>query len=363
MIKRVINIVDNFEKVNFGIWNAAISTASVLKNRYNILSELWYPKTEQNTALLDDVIQLPLDDTSIKNVDNLIEEKGLTPENTIIVTHGCWQFPTKWGAHFKKRGFKWIYTPHGMLEPWSMKQKPLKKSIYFKLIEHPLSGKSDAVRAVSSNELQNLSGKYRNTTLIPNGIEVADNKDIKKPENTINYLFLARLHYKKGVSQLVEAWINSPQGQSDNAHLYIAGPDHGELNKIENLIENSNCKNITYTGPVYGKEKQELINKCHIYVMPSHSEGFPTSVLEAMSNNLLAVITDGCNFPEALENGVAIKTTPDPRDIMLTLKNLHKLTIKEIVSKAKAGADFVNSNYTIETIAKQQVELYNKLMA
>ena len=362
---KIVNIIDSFTGVNFGIWNAAISTANALKNIYNVDSELWFPEDGADPQDINSIIQVPLKDISTKQVDSTVKRRNIKPADTIVVTHGCWQFPTRWGAELKKRGFKWIYVPHGMLEPWSMQQKKIKKTIYFNLIEHPLTKKADYVRAVGTPEFINLKKKYKNTVLIPNGIDITKTENTGKWDNTlntINYLFLARLHHKKGIVPLVNAWIRSPQRNSKTAHLYIAGPDHGELSKIKSIIKDNNCNNITYTGPVYGKEKQKLTDKCHIYLLPSHSEGFPTSVLEAMNNNLLSVITKGCNFPEALENNVAIKTTPETDEIIKTLTNLYNTPFNKLAETARKGTDFVKTNYSLEVIAQKQMELYRKLL-
>ena len=352
---RIINLIDNFTKVNFGIWNAAISTASSLKKQFGVDSELWYPNTKE-TPEVNDVVLVPLDNTSISSVNYLISSRNLSPSDCVIITHGCWQYPTRWGARFKKLGYQWMYVPHGMLEPWSLKQKKIQKKVYYTLIEGPYSRKADWVRAVGLPEYNNLVIKYKRLHLIANGIDT-DSIFKDKTSDSTNYLFMARLHHKKGIVPLVKAWLNSPQASSPYHCLNIAGPDDGELNQVKQLVKQHPDSNINYIGAVYGEQKQELIDKSHIYLLPSYSEGFPTSVLEAMSNHLLAVITEGCNFPEAIQEGHVIQTTPQIKDIEQSLKTVFDLSQLEIIQKAKQGAAFVNSNYNLDKIAHQQYML------
>ena len=358
---RIINIIDNISQVNFGIWNAAIATAKHLKESYHVISELWFPEIEDYPNL-DSVTMIPLKDTSKEYLFKLIEEKGLSPNNTIIVTHGCWQYATKWGAELKNKGFHWVYTPHGMLEPWSMQQKKWKKKIYFKLLEYPLSKIADTIRAVGSPELKNLQNTYNNTILIPNGIEENITTD-KEWSTPIQFLFMARLHHKKGILALVQAWITSSLNNNEDYILNIAGPDDGEKEAMLSLIQNNNNQNIKYTGAIYGSDKEQLLKQSHFYILPSHSEGFPTSVLEAMQYGLIPIITKGCNFPEVFKHNKAIEITTSTDSIVEGLQKAAKIDKETFQTMSKDANEYINQNYSLKIIAKKQYELYQELLS
>jgi glycosyltransferase involved in cell wall biosynthesis len=357
---RIINIIDSIDKVNYGIWNAAISTASYLNNEYQVTSELWFPQVDSPLPHIDDVALVPLESTSTKYINQLIKIHDLDKDSCIIVTHGCWQYATRWGSYFKNKGYPWHYVPHGMLEPWSREQKKTKKAIYFNLVEYRLSKKADVIRAVGKPEYENLKLKYRNLHLIPNGIEETINNDSHQKWNApscINYLFMARLHHKKGIVPLIKAWLNSPQAKTTHAHLYIAGPDDGELATIKQLLTKVN---ITYLGAVYGADKQVLLEDSHIYLLPSHSEGFPTSVLEAMYNHLVAVISDGCNFPEAIDGQYALQTDIEITGIEKSLNTIHQMSHNDLQLLSQKGANFIQCHYTLKHIAQKQFSLFQK---
>jgi len=360
----ILNIVDNMSRVNFGIWNAAIATARELKHHHDIETVLWYPSIEAVPSL-ESVRQRSFKKLSFHTLKKALQEEGLTPDNTIVVTHGCWNFPTRWGAKMKKMGYHWVYVPHGMLEPWSLAQKRWKKKIYYRLLEGPLSRHADTVRAVGKPEWTNLIQHYNNVWLNPNGISTPKNSTTHKWDSPdkLNYLFMARLHYKKGILPLVEAWIKSPQFNNGHCHLYIAGPDDGELAKIMEVLNRYPDMNITYLGGVYSDEKEALLNRCHVYLLPSQSEGFPTSVLEAMSYELVTAITDGCNFPEAIQAQKVYRTTPHQKEIINTLKKLHHQSVSQLEHFAKAAALWIVDNYSNEIIAKEQAEMYQRLMS
>ncbi len=356
----IINIIDNISQVNFGIWNAAIATAKQLKELFQVESELWFPEVKECPEL-EHVTMVPLKDTSIEAIEVLLTKRELNALDTIIVTHGCWQYATKWGAELKKKGFRWIYTPHGMLEPWSMQQKKWKKKIYYSLIEGPLTKKADFVRAVGTPELKNLQKKYTNTILIPNGIDAytMQEKEYTKP---VQFLFMARLHHKKGILPLVQAWISSTLNNNANYILQIAGPDDGEKETMLKLIKDSKTQNIHYLGPQYGEEKDELLRNSHFYILPSYSEGFPTSVLEAMQYGLIPIITEGCNFPEVFEDQKAIQITPETTSIIEGLEKVKQIHPENFQRMSTEANQYINKNYTLSKIATMQYELYFRIL-
>lgn len=355
---KIINLIDNINQVNFGVWNAAISTAKEL-HHYGVQSEIWFPKTK-NIPVLDSVTLKPISRLNIVDISKYIS-KNYDQNDTIIISHGCWNYPTKLGANLQKKGFKWIAVPQGMLEPWSMQQKKIKKLIYFHLKEKNLLQKASAIRAVSTPELHNLKSFFSNIHLIPNGVKekAMISKLWVKP---LKFLFMARLHHKKGIVPLVEAWGKSNLTNNLDFQLNIAGPDDGEMKKMMIAIENTNSKNIKFVGPQYGTEKEKLLSESHFYILPSFSEGFPTSVLEAMQYGLIPLITEGCNFPEAIESQKAIIITQKPEDIILGLKIASQIDKVELIQKSIEINEFVNKNYSNKYISEMQYKIYQEVI-
>jgi len=206
---RIINLIDNLSPVNFGIWNAALATAPMLMDRHNCKSYAWYPALE-DVPQLSQVEQRSFTAFGRTQMLEALEQGDFSPADTLIVSHGCWQFPTRWGHALHRMGYKWIMVPHGMLEPWSMQQKRLKKWLYFSLLERSLLAKADVIRAVGTPEFNNLQKMLSaKVALIPNGIPSLDQPFSEKPASPRHFLFMARLHHKKGLLPMVRAWLKS----------------------------------------------------------------------------------------------------------------------------------------------------------
>jgi glycosyltransferase involved in cell wall biosynthesis len=369
---KIIHLISDISQVNFGIWNAALNTAAVLNRDYQVESEAWYPATAGDNPMDGyEVEPMPLDPEEWKHADILISERSLSRSDTIIHSHGCWMAPTRIADKLKSKGFRWLFTPHGMLEPWSRQQKKLKKDVYFWLFERKYISRCDMIRAVGTPEKHNLDRLFpgKEVALVPNGIETATipiNNHPKKAGYSpwpIKVLFLSRLHHKKGLIPMINAWKDSSLFRDDRYKLVIAGPDDGELDKMMSLLKQMpDVSNIEYIGAVYGEQKEMLLQESSYFILPSFSEGFPTSIVEAMSYGCIPIISDGCNFPEVFSEGLAIKTTPREADIITALEKVRKLPPDKTGELSARGRLFVTEQYSLKKIAELQYELYEKML-
>lgn len=102
-------------------------------------------------------------------------------------------------------------------------------------------------------------------------------------------LFLSNVMYAKGIVELMDAF----KLLDDSYCLDIAGeiePDKA-LETLFREFCQSYPNRVTYHGGVYGEAKRDLLIKSDIFVLPSHNEGQPVSILEAYASGL-AVATD-----------------------------------------------------------------------
>ncbi len=347
----IIHIVATSRLINFGVWNSALSCKEELA-KLGVHSYFWTCDQDERD-MNPNFHFLDLKQTSpLEFVEGL--QKTFETKNTLMVTHGAWLAPTKLGYYAQKFGFKWVYVPHGMLEPWSLRQNRLFKTIYFQLFEKRYTSIASLVRAVGLPEKIRLSKKLKKKVeFIPNAVPKGN--IFSKSQESILFIFIARLHFKKGILPLVKAW-NSQLKGNYRFQLKIAGPDEGELEKIKPFLN----ENTEYLGSVYGENKIELLKSAHYYFLPSFSEGFPTSVLEAMSFGAIPLISEGCNFKEVFDNQLGFKAEPD----QILLENLLKEIINQPYDQEKSNNNvrYINEFYSESVIAKQLYNTYLDLI-
>ncbi len=358
---RVINLIKDINPIRMGIFTAAVNTAPFLLNNYQVHSELWFqgPDYDQQFEAVENVA---LKNTSLSYLKELIRSRNLSPLNDIIVTHSPWSYQSIWGNYLSTQGFKWVFFPQNNLAPWSLSQKWLKKKIYLALVEKRRLSNADIIRAQSDAERKFLLEMFTGQEIIvmPTGINMPPG-NVKKSEKTEKiFLFMARLHPVKNVVPLVNGWIASALQNNKAYKLVITGPDDGELAKLKPLLTQS--ENIRYIGPVYKEEKEQWLMKSTFFILPSTSEGFSVSLIEAAAQGLVPVITEGCNFPELLQKNLAIQTGTTAETIKTSLEKCMNMHATQITELGYATQQFMQNNFNNELIATRQFELYKRLL-
>lgn len=137
-------------------------------------------------------------------------------------------------------------------------------------------------------------------TVIFNGVIVPDfqrNNYLDK-----NILFIGRIDKKKGIYDLLDAFSEALK-RDNEIHLYIAGT--GEEQKLIECAKRLNIEDkIELLGWVRGKEKDDIMRKCSLMILPSYTEGMPVSVLEAMSYSMCTIVSDVGGVPQIIDDGV-----------------------------------------------------------
>lgn len=177
-------------------------------------------------------------------------------------------------------------------------------------------------------------------------------------EATFAVLFVGYLVPHKGVDLLVEAWSKFHPGK--DAHLILAGPNSGFYRELETeVVEYArNASAVTITGKVDRTEIRDLYSASDLFVLPTHAEGMPNSLLEALASGLPSITT---RVPGPLEIGKVSSGILWMQEI--TADSL--LSQLEIAYQRRGEADFVGAvdeSVTLEFVAQEYFKLYQSLL-
>ncbi|WP_247237847.1 glycosyltransferase [Telluribacter sp. SYSU D00476] len=281
-----------------------------------------------------------------------------------IIVHGLWLYHS-YAVHkalvkYKKlqkgqaqqKVPKLFVMPHGMLDPWfqrtdGRKLKAVRNWAYWKLLEANVVNEADGVLFTCEAELRLAREPfrpYRPKREINIGYGVAapptytpvmrDAFAEKCPElhNQPYFLFLSRIHEKKGVDLLIEAYaklvhsvaeakaeelpvsvIAQEESNTDEfpdlelPKLVIAGPglDTPYGIRIQQLAAESGARKdfIFFPGMLTGDAKWGAFYGCEAFVLPSHQENFGIAVVEALACGKPVLISDQVNIWREIEEG------------------------------------------------------------
>lgn len=288
----------------------------------------------------------------------------------IIHQQGIWMYYS-YATLVEKRNnpkCKVIIEPHGMLDPWAVRNSGWKKKIVGRLFEYKNLQTADCIHALCQSEYESIRkfGLNNPVAIIPNGITLPQCPRYERNHKKKILLFIGRIHPKKGIRELLLglALLKQQPSLFHNWEVHIAGWDqHGHINELKQIVETHNLTNeVKFVGSLYGEEKEKALCRANAFILPSFSEGLPMSVLEAWAYELPVVMTEFCNIPEGFERNCAIKIETTPSDICEKLIALFQMSETELAEMGKRGQDLVSQCFTWEVVAKQTIDLYKYLL-
>ena len=243
----VSDLSDELAKMNVDV----LLISQLSKKTKSCLKDLYLPSQKN--------IKIEL----IENEDNIIDKffatsyrkkliKFINENTSLMHITGLWQ-PSSHAAFVisRKYSIPTIVSPQGMLEPWALNNKFYKKKISWYLYQCKDLKYADVLHATAEQEAENFKklGLKQPIAVIPNGINLNNyknnlkvcinhNLNSNKKDYRRKLLFLSRIHPKKGLINLVNAW---EKLKPNNWRVVVAGPDEGgHKHEVEALIKKKN---------------------------------------------------------------------------------------------------------------------------
>ena len=167
---------------------------------------------------------------------------------------------------------------------------------------------NDAERAYSINVIRM---RPERVTVIPNGVDQAflDSPSAKSVRGPLRLVWIARWHPSKGSLEMIEA-LDRLAGAGVAFHLLMLGTSLAEENVLASLTERVR-PHIAVMPQFLKTELPALLADREVFVLPSHSEGFSTALIEAMALGVTPVATAVGGAPTLIvpnANGLLIPT-------------------------------------------------------
>jgi glycosyltransferase involved in cell wall biosynthesis len=233
----------------------------------------------------------------------------------LVHVHGCWNLFGWAAARWCRRaGIPYVVSPRGMLHPWSFAHGRIRKALAYRLIEARTLQGARFIHTTSDEETRIVSalGVAANIVMIPNGVEAA----VPEPPAAVGefrrriaagsadfvLLFLGRLHPKKGLDVLIDAFRIALR---THPHLVLALAGSGDAAYVAHLrnatLDLQEQRRIVFPGFLDGEARRLALASADAFVLTSHSENFGLSVGEAMAAGLPVVVSRECPWQQIEE--------------------------------------------------------------
>ena len=203
----------------------------------------------------------------------------------------------------------YVVRPLGSLGPWGMKQKSLRKKIFWHFAANRMLKGAAAVHYTSEGEKQAVENSLHlnHGVVVPLGIDAnssmqtRDEVDLRFPalKDHPYVLFLSRLVPNKNPHLLIDAFLSVvEQPQFQSWRLVLAGD--GPASYVEPLKQQVGARLaadfVSFTGWVEGTTKEALLQHASLLALPSDHENFGLCVMESLACGVPVLVSPQVNL-------------------------------------------------------------------
>lgn len=266
-----------------------------------------------------------------------------------------------------------LLTHHGQMV-FGESIKDICVKIYEKSLEKVILKSVDYIVVLSESDAEYISSyksNNKNIVVLPNAINPADfsayiNIDTTKfnekyhLEGKKRILFVGEVTNRKGITTLIKSISILKEDFKGKAVFIIVGSGEN-LTDVKTLANELGVESdVVFTGRLPFIELIQAYRSADLFVLPSYSEGLPTSILEAMYFGIPVVSTD---IPGVKDHFNDFALLVPPRDEHVLADAIHTLLVNEDLAKefSRKGKDLVDSRYTWDHVGNEYEKLYSRI--
>lgn len=244
-------------------------------------------------------------------------------------------------------------------------------------IEGEMMGQSERVIVQSDSQMDLITKGYgyndnlRKIKIIPSGfnfrpIEFEEILKKRKANPFIDMSFVGRIETDKGIYETLEAFtLLSNDYKNVRMNILGKGP------RLEEIMEKFPLERIIYHGFVDRDRLEETLINSSIFCLPSSSESFGNSLVEAMALGVAPIFSKGKTVPKLFEEKVHGLNVPlimsqegyraRPEDIIGSMKYL--LDNRKVLERfSRKAYKFSRSEYSMEKMVSRVLDIYRGVL-
>ena len=229
--------------------------------------------------------------------------------------HSVFLWPTWAGARVARRlRVPYVVSPRGMLVKDLVRARSrYAKTAWIAAIERRNLRRAAGIHVTSRVERLDVEQfRFRldgRTFEVPNGVDIFARPPLGPTPESPYLLMMGRINWKKRIEIAVEvaALVNG-------IRLVIAGGDEDGLAAAlaDRAASLGISQRVEFVGPVHGMRKRALLHGALALLMPSLSENFGNSALEAMAEGTPVIVAPGVGIADGIkESGGGFVAAPD----------------------------------------------------
>ena len=300
-------------------------------------------------------------------------------EFDIVHIHGLYRFPPTYAAwQARRQSVPYVVMPHGALDPYLYAKSSTGwlrfKRLYERWFDLPNLHAAGAIHYTAEEERERASFlKLRAPSfVVPNGLDWAQYATLPARGalrarwgvgEAPLVLFLGRLHFKKGLDLLIPAF-DALRRRVPGVQLVIAGPENDDYGqRVRGWVRERGLDGaVHFVGSLHGAEVLQAYVDADVFALPSYTENFGMTVIEALACSLPVVISDQVNIhAEVSGAGAGLVTRCDAGEVAQALETL-LVDADRRRAMGEAGRQLVKARFTWPAIVDALTAEYEQVI-
>lgn len=285
----------------------------------------------------------------------------------IVHVHGLWDKEVFWSSGWAiKNGIPLVWSPHGMLAPWALRNRWWKKFIPWHLYVRRRLARAAAIHVTAEQEAEwvRALGFKCHTRVVPLGTDVASVKvcpACTSQDDRHVLLFVGRLHPVKGLENLLAAWKNVVKDVHNwSLRLVGCGAEDYE-NRLRRIVQDCGIEGVDFVGAKYGADLQREYEQADCLVLPSFTENFGGVVVDALAHGIPVIASSFTPWRE-IDGQCGWWRGNSTDELTSVLHEMMALSDTKRREMGICGRKLVEEKYTWAAVAEQMRKVYNSLI-
>lgn len=191
------------------------------------------------------------------------------------------------------------------------------------------------------------------------GVRAAIREELGIAPESFVLAFTGRLVHDKGVNELVQAFCELAPRHA-RLELLLIGKEEKELDPLLPETQEKIRNTPRIHTPGYRHDIPALLEAADAFALPSHREGFPNSLLEAMAMQLPCIATDICGCNEIIRPGETGFLIPPQNAVSLqhAIERILSMSPAERKRMGQAARQCIRRYYSFDYVSDQLRQYY-----
>jgi glycosyltransferase involved in cell wall biosynthesis len=249
-----------------------------------------------------------------------------------------------------------------MLAPVALSFSRLKKQVFWAALQRSAVQQAACIHATSEQEYGEIRsfGLANPVAIIANGIDLPElaAQPTAGPAAQRVVLSLGRIHPKKGLGCLLQAWSKVEAGCPGWWLKIVGSPEAGHDDELRALATALGLTRVSVEGPIYGDAKTAAYRDADLFVLPTLNENFGLTVAEALAAGTPAISTKGAPWSGLESEVCGWWIDHGVEALAVALAHAMALPREALRAMGDKGREWMTRDFSWDRVARDMLDVY-----